>query len=245
LAGKVGQSGEFSEWQKKNSEWLSNPDFRAAVQLHLQYLALSMERAASDRPEDFLVPSRGHLEAVADLQRRFTTSNPPNQARDVLQMGIKGSLFTQAWQLKPFLKIEGAWADSPGQVEEILQQNIRPILRKQRSADLPATWDWQIQYETDLLVRERRQHVRDQFDNVRRPALLFQQAQARAELGQTARAAADGIKILQAHPAHPEFDSWVEEVSEWLEKAPPKTLPDELEKEPSKEAETDSTENSS
>jgi hypothetical protein len=242
LAGKVGQSAEFSEWQKKNAEWLSDTDFRAAVQLHLQYLALSMERAASDRPEDFLTPARQHLQAVAELQKRLAAGNSPKQAQDILQTGIKNSPFTKAWQLQPFLEFKGSWADSSGQVEQILQQTIRPILREQRSADLPATWDWQIQYETDLLQREQRQHARDQFENVRRPALLFQQAQARAEFGQTARAAADGIKILQTHPAHPDFNSWVEQIGKWLEKVPVETEPEPAEETSTKEAEVGAAE---
>lgn len=219
FAGKIGQSGEFSEWQKKNSSWLSDADFRTATQLHLAYLLLSLERAASDRPEDFLAPSREYLQKLADFQKRIASGNPPSQVRDILQADIKKSLFTQAWQLQPFLEIKGSWATSSGQAEQILDKNIRPVLLDSNSPDLLQTWDWQIQFEADLLQRERLQHNREQFENIRRPTLLFQRAEARAQLGQPARAASEAITLLQNHPAHPDYASWVGKIRAWLEAA--------------------------
>lgn len=221
LEGKVGQAGEFSDWQKRNASWLSNSDFRSAVQLHLQYLALSMDRAASKKPEDFLHPARQHLLAVAELQKRFTTSEPPNQAREILQTGIKNSPFTQAWQLQPFLEIEGPWSESSGQIEQLLQNNIRPVLRERKSPELLETYDWQIQFEADLLQRERRQHAREQFEKVRRPTLLLEKAEAQAQLGQVSRAAASALQVLQENAAHPDFNRWAEKIAQWLESAAP------------------------
>lgn len=218
FAGKVGQSGEFSDWQKKNAGWLSDPDFRQAVQLHLEYLSLSLQRAGAEDGKEFAQPSREFMEKVANFQRRLVSKeNVPSQVGEVLRSGVKGGLFAQAWSLQPFLEGLKDWADAPGNVEQILHQNIRPVLLETDGAAYLKTWDWQIDYEGALLQRERRQHARDQFEQVRQPALRFQQAAGQARLGQYQAAAQSGLDLLKNYPAHPEFSNWAKEVRQWID----------------------------
>ena len=55
--GRKDKSQAFSDWKKKNADLLRSQEMQTALALHLRYLVLSLDRAASEKEIDFVNPS--------------------------------------------------------------------------------------------------------------------------------------------------------------------------------------------
>ena len=93
------------------------------------------------------------------------------------------------------------------------------MYRKEGNKALLETWDWQISMEESRLKDVRRTHEYELFQKVRVPSLLMSKAEDTAVLGDPVSAAKEGIRILSTHPAHPQFEEWLDKVRDWIEKA--------------------------
>lgn len=223
LAGKIGQGAEFQEWKKKNEGWLNSPEFRAAVRLHLRYLALTLERAGSDEPEKFVAPSVDYLKALADAREKwfYKQKNTPGQQNDLLRGNVTSGIFARAWRLQPYFTGLKDWALSPGNPEEILDKNVRAVFVKEKNPELLKTWDWQIELEKAEMKDRRGDHALAEFETRRLPSLEFNKARAAASIGDFPTAIRGGFNVLRAQQEHPDFEKWVDEVRQWIGKAKP------------------------
>lgn len=219
LVGLSGQTTVFSDWRRNNERWLSSTEFRLAAQFQLKYLALTLQRGIAERPADMVVPSVEYLKEFVEAEQRIQAGEMSGrrEIRDLLRAPVHNGLFARAWRLSSLLERFGNWEDAAGNVEGILEKNIRSVYREQRSPLLLETWDWQIEYETSRLDDVRRQHAVDQFERVRKPSLQFGRARDQALLGEPLQAAAVGLQILKAHPEHPQFNAWADQIRRWLE----------------------------
>lgn len=219
LAGKVTQAKDSQDWNEKNKDWLHSREFQRAAQLNLEYLALTLRRAASQKPLDFIEPSISYLKTLADAEKTLFNSQEkisPAQ-KELLSGSVKTSLFAEDWKLAPFLQDVPDWEWSPGNVEGILEKNIRKAYREKKDHRLLETWDFQLAMEQARFADVRKTHELENFRLVRVPTLQIRKATDRALLGETNQAAADAMKILAANQEHPSFETWVGTIRKWLD----------------------------
>jgi hypothetical protein len=227
LAGRTAQASEFQSWRENNRGVLNSNEFRTAAQLHAEYIALSLQRAQSDKPEDFVQPSFAYLRKLEEAwSKLFNRQERPSALQNqLLRPNFREGLMAKNWNLAPFLTNLNEWEFSPGNAEGILEKNIRPHLRKAGDAKLLDTWDWQMKFEEAQFPQRDRSHAWEMFQSRRIPELRMRQAMDKAALGQQLAAARDAVEILGKFPEHPSFDEWVRNVRSWLETARNKPAP--------------------
>ncbi len=218
LRGLSGQTTVFSEWRDRNDRLLASTEFRLAAQFHLRYLALTLQRSTSDNPADFLQPSIDYLKEFVEAERKIDGGSfaSRREVRQLLNSSVNRGMFARAWRLRRVLESMDDWEEAPGNVEGILNNNIRPILRETQSPALLDTWDWQLAYERAKQKDVEREHLSEVFEQERIPALLFGRLRDVAALGDPLQAASEGVQILRAFPGHPQFDTWAGQIRQWL-----------------------------
>lgn len=221
LTGESAPAAAFAAWRDKNSSWLNSREFRAAAQLHLQYLALTLRRGQSDDPAAFLQPSRNHLENLADAHRNlFSRQENPSQAqRQLLQGNVRESIFAQQWSLAPFFREIKDWEWSAGNFGGIAEKNLRAYHRANQNAEVLAVWDWQIRLEQDLATSSRRGGGDEEFSTQRLPTLRMQRAADAAAIGRPGDAVQEALRILSDPnlQEHTDYEKWVTMTREWIE----------------------------
>lgn len=225
FTGRDGAAKDFADWKKKNADLLRSREMQDALQLHLRYLILSLQRADADKDADFTGPSWDYAQDLAATLTRWDKSdNVPREARDILNKPIGQSIFTQWLSLGDWLP-RNDWEPSSGNLDGILDKNIRATWRKSRNPQLLATWDFQIKFHADQITTDGSSHQATQFNTARRPQMLFSRADDMAALGQPNRAATEVFKLIQENPTHPDFGKWVGKLRELLKKSQPAPAP--------------------
>jgi hypothetical protein len=221
LAGRTALAADFAAWRETNRDVLNSNDFRAAAQLHAEYLVLTLKRSNSEKPEEFIQPSLDYLKSLEDAWSKvFSRQDKPSpMQKQLLEGNVREGLMAKHWDLAAFLPDLRDWEFVPGNAEGILDKNIRPLLRKENDKRIVDTWDWQMKFEESKFSPRDRSHAVEMFKNRRLPALKMRQAEDRAATGDPLRAARDAVVVLTQHPEHPSFDQWVENVRKWLDAA--------------------------
>lgn len=214
-------ASDFVSWRDQNKATLNSNEFRAAAQLHAEYLSITLQRAASEKPEDFVRPSLEYLDKLSNAWSSLFSrqENTPQLQNAMLRTSVRDGVLAKLWELAPFLPDLRNWEFVPGNAEGILDKNIRPFLREQKDSRLVETWDWQMKFEESQFKPRDRSHAVEMFQTRRIPDLKMRQAADRAALGDPVQAARQGVEVLTQFPAHPGFDDWVASVRGWLEEA--------------------------
>ena len=135
------KSGDFRDWKRKNSDKLSNGDFKAALRHQLRWLVLTLEAASEEPDRDQLA-----VEAGKALESIIAQAEDLSSQRAVLQQPVTDSVFARAYSVNS-LKIEN-WPLSPADIKSIFEQVILPPLRQPgRLAALKAAWTKRMAYE--------------------------------------------------------------------------------------------------
>lgn len=240
LAGKVSQAQDWQAWKDKNSELFVTKEFRGALQLHLQYMLLTIKRAQSKEPADFVVPSIAYLKELAAWEIESSKAAEVNElmqaaqaqggkkaggpkgggkgngGAQILKESVANSVFAKAWNLAPFISGLQGWEMTPSNAEGILEQNIRAVYRPKKDPKILETWDWQIQMEEARLENAKKTHLKETFRTRRLPELEMKKGADRAKIGQPVEAASDAMKILSNNMDHPSFEKWVKIARQWL-----------------------------
>lgn len=225
FSGRDGAAKDFADWKKNNAELLRSREMQDALQLHLRYLVFSLQRADAGKEADFSAPSWAYVQDLAATLTRWDKSNNvPREARDILNKPLNQSIFTQWLSLGPWLP-QGDWESSSGNLDGILDKNIRPNWRKDRNPQLLATWDFQIKFHADRITTDGSNHQAAQFNTTRRPQLLLTRADDIATLGMPNRATTEVFNLIQENPTHPDFGQWVGKLRDLLKKAQPAPAP--------------------
>jgi hypothetical protein len=216
---------EFADWKKKQAELLRSREMRDALQLHIRYLILSIQRSDAGEDADISAPSWAYAQDLAATLTRWNkTENVPREARDILNKSINDSIFTKWLSLSPWLP-KSDWELDSGNLDGILDKNIRPTWRKSGNPQLLTTWDFQMKFHADQITTDGSNHQAAEFNTTRRPQMLFSRAEDLASMGQPNRAATEVFAIVKDNPTHPDFGKWVGQLRDLLEKSLPGTAP--------------------
>lgn len=218
LDGRGSNAMEVAEWNKKNADLLRSREMQDALQFHLRYLVMALQRSDAPDGAKFAAPSFAYARDVADYMARADKSGKmPREAREILDAPLARSPFVQWLSLGPWLPPAEVWEPAPANIEKILEKNVRAAWRAERKPELLQTWDFQLQFEADRATLSGSEHTAAQFNTMRRPQLIFARAQDAALTGQTNRGARDIFELLQKYPGHPDFDQWAKALRRLLE----------------------------
>jgi hypothetical protein len=207
----------FSEWRRANAEQLRSDSFAAAAQLHVRYLQAGLEYDA-DKPEASADTSWQYVQSLAQVLADPKLAPTTPLARDLLFKPAKDSEISQWLMIGPTWPPDKVWAPQAGNIDDILQKNIRQIWRDKRDPRLLSTWDLQIQLGEEST--KNNQQAAEKFAQEQKPRLLFARAKDLAALGQPNRAATEIFSLARSNPTHPDFTTWVNELKSFLATAP-------------------------
>jgi hypothetical protein len=209
---------DMSDWKKKNADLLRDKNFQEAVQMHLRYLLLSLERGSSEDPARWAEPS---MQYARDLARLLTDKNnrpAPAPARELLAKPAAEGPFARWLRLDPLLPPKNEWEPAAGNLAGILEKNVRGPWRTAADPRIDTAWQLELEAGAALADADGTDRAIEEFNTRTAPGLLFRRALDRAATGQPNRAAADILEVARRHPSHPDFPQWAAKLREMLEK---------------------------
>ncbi len=206
------QAKPQSEGRRALAEELRSDSFQAAAQLHARYLQMALEYD----PQNKTASANASWEYAQALAR--TLSDPKlspssNLAKELLQKPAKESVISRWLNVAHKWPSDKNWSPQAGNLDDILDKNVRSAWREQQDPRLLSTWDLQIRMAED--DAKSQPSNADKFA-ISKPRLLFSRARDMAALGQPNRAASEIFLIAQSNPNHPDFSQWVSEIKKLL-----------------------------
>lgn len=240
--GLKNKGGSYADWKSSKAAMLRAKEMQTALILHLRYLALSLERKGSDKPELFVPASLAYVNdlAAADalfLKQAQSVAQQASSDRDreqqaidrdaiklkdeLLNKALTDSIFVKWLRLGSSLPKGDDWELTPGNLSGILEKNIRPVFRQAKNPALLPTYELEMKVLADRVTMSHRDHDATEFNTVVRPRIQLARANDMAELGQKNRAATEIYTMVKSYPQHPDFSKWVQRLRELLTPASP------------------------
>lgn len=215
FAGRAKESADFGAWSKKNTDLLRSAEMRQAIQFHVRYLLLSLQRR--ENPSADLTPAL--LQYAADLAEadvKAPFGRLPREAGDLLNKPVSEGVFAKWLLLAERLPDPKLWEPNAGNLAGILEKNIRTPLRGNNDPLVIRTWDLQIKALNDSAQSDANPVEAGRIKSIALPAAMFGRATDRAALGQPNRAATEILQLLRTNPAHPDWPDWAAKLKDLL-----------------------------
>lgn len=209
FAGLTREGTAFRDWRSDNAERLRSRDFHAALQFHLNYLVLTLDKAA-DRDMAELGP-----QVMAYAEELRPRSNLESEHRDLLRRPITNSIFVRWLGLERMLQGVQDWEMSPGDIDGIYQKSLLPWMRERGDQRVFQYWDERLRTAREQ-VDGGTEFAHEQFRYVEAPRILWNRAQEYLHFNQPGRAISAMFSIMQDYPQHPDFNAWYGQVEELL-----------------------------
>ena len=232
--------GRFQQWKLDNKEKLVSSDFTAAVQLHVQYLALVCRQALGEKEAPKAAEWAAYWETL------FQSKDVPENPAELPEAKIKGgkkqgaasrrqgnaggdefgkpaveSCLVRDRQLQGFLAGVKEAEVSSGSVDGVFNKVVRPRLREAKNRDLLRLWDRRIVAMDEQAEKGAKTLGADDFKVLRRPELLWDRADDLEAIGDQESAWARKMEILKSYPYHPKTEEWIAELKEALGEGSP------------------------
>jgi hypothetical protein len=215
--GRRDRASAFGEWKKANGDLMRSSEFQEAVAMHVRYLLLGMERLEAQSPEEMAQPSLDYATELARLWQEIDDlDKPPRPLLDLLEKPAAGGVFARWLDLDGWIYRGDDWEPVAGNIQGILENNVRKAWRKTKNPKLVGAHDLQLDSEAARVASGRLVHEADTFHAVRRPRLVFARANDIAAIGFPNQAANEILALARAHPRHPDFEKWTARIREIL-----------------------------
>jgi len=208
----VGQSREqteFHEWKKQMADTLKSVELQTAVRFHLNYLVISLQRAQGGTVPQLLPALIAYTDQVTQSGNISSRQDPLRKSiEDMLKKSIAESIFAKWYGTTKYLQDLKEWETIPGNCEGIWQKVILPQLRKDKDQRAVQYWDTKLQREAQSASASDLTFYVEQFNNMRKPELLWSRAQDVLAIGHRNQAINEMAAILKGWPDHPRFNEW-------------------------------------
>lgn len=217
FAGKDAQAAEFAEWKRNNAELLRSDRLQRAIQLHLHYLMLGMQRTTEkETSASMAAPAMQYAKDLASFLAEKSPQPLPREGAELLQRPARDGIFSRWLAMQDLLPDDKQWEPAAGNIDGILEKNVRVPWRKEKDPRLLAAWDLQIDvlsrraFAADLNIEA------DEIGKTAKPRLVFKKADDKVLLGQPNAAQKDMLELIRQYPAHPDWSAWVARLRELL-----------------------------
>jgi len=237
-SGKSGGGYDYADWLKKQDKVLHDRGMQTCVQLHLKYLALTLRAAAGVQRKDLQQPVNDYIKDLMEVEKllyrkddnkkedskKATPNTPANAAAfagwldlspqigELLNKPVNTAVFSEWLGLGPLLGRPKNWEMAPGNLTGILDKNLRPFLREQKSRELIVSWDFQISHDEAASRASNLNHEADKFDSITKPGLRWSRAEDLIVLDQSGQGLQEMIVLIRTYPQHPDFAKWLARV---------------------------------
>lgn len=192
---------QFHEWKKKQADHLHA--MQNAIRLHLQYLAMTLERDAGVEVKDLAPQLIGYTQQV------LADRDALDEQDEMMNKPLSGSIFVKWLQIANYVSEVQNWEMAPGNVDGIFEKSILPEFRRLKDPRLLEYWDLRIQREADDAAKTKRTFDMDTFNQATKPKLLWSRSQELIVLGLKNRAINDMFTIIKSYPSHPDSAGWI------------------------------------
>jgi len=209
--GKPNAGSRFSEWRSSKADALGSRGFQTAARLHLQYLGLTLRQIGDPDTDVRVAETLRYVEELVNARTSMGADlNASEEAKELLNKPLQESVFAKASDLGQLLTNQKEWELSAGNIDGILEKNLRRILRKDKDPRLSDTWDMQIRVEQELAGKTQNDLAGATFASTRRPQLLWRKANDLVAIGQPVRGLSLMLETIRTNPSHPDIEGWVE-----------------------------------
>lgn len=215
--------GEAAGWVDDNDEWLYCKAHAAALQVQLNYLALTLQAAAttskleSDRERELseLFPLlMDHIDSVIDMPDPPGSSGfkTPKGRRLSFHESLNGSVFDQRYDLHTvFSKLKENWELDPFDIGGIYESSIMPYLRLNAPDQLVSAWQRRIDGERKIAARKEGK-AEFNFNRLKLPSLEWGMHKDAFFANPSPQNAGRMIAHISEHKqTHPDAGDWVQE----------------------------------
>jgi hypothetical protein len=203
FAGQNRESGQFREWRKREEAHLKNSVFRTALRMHLNYLAISIERAGGREMKEILPSLLNYINTWSPVLGQLRGE------KDWVMAPVNGSIFAKWYQAGDMLGGLKDWELVPGNIGGMYDKSIIPEMRRQKDPRLLTVWDERIQRESAAASGAQLQIESARFNEIRLPALQWERAQDMLLLGDRAKALNEMFGVIKQHPGHSQAETWL------------------------------------
>lgn len=209
FAGLTREGTQYRDWRSENAERLRSRNFQTALQLHLTYLALTLEHAGG-RPIDDIAPQLFRFTEEIRGQDEMI-----REQRDLLRGSVAEGVFARWLNLGPMLAEAEDWEMSPHNLNGMYQQTLLPWMRERGDQRVFQYWDARIQQEAER-AEEQGDFDWEQFETIRLPNLQWNRAEEYFHLGRPREGLEAKLRVIRANRDHPNFDRWYEDLESLL-----------------------------
>lgn len=211
--GQNRENTQLRDWKKKNEEKLKSRDLQLALRLHLQYLTMTLRRAAGATNEELLSSLISYCQQV-DMEKQNLASQ-----NELMRKPIHESVFVKWQNLGPILQGIKGWEMHPGNTDAIADKSILPIYREKKDIRLIDYWNNKIQKESSEVALSKLTFNNENFENIRKPSLMWSRAQDCLQIGLRNKAIGEMFNLVKTYPNHPENKAWFSKLESVLQTA--------------------------
>jgi hypothetical protein len=209
--GKPNAGPKFADWKKSKSDLLGSRGLQVAAPLHLQYLAISLRQAGEPDTDARVKESLDYVAKLGESSASHGQDlNAFGETKELMNKPLQEGAFAQAAQIGGVLTNLKDWELVPGNIDGILEKNVRRVLRQKKDPRAIETWDLQIDLEQKIANESDNEIAVANFTNSRRPQLLWRKANEFVALGQPVRGLSLMVELIRANPNHPDMERWLD-----------------------------------
>ncbi len=211
FAGQDRESTKYREWQEKNTDRLRDKTFQRAVQLHLNYLLLTISRANGAELDVLLTPLVAHATELQEDSHKALRNH-----KDMLAEELAKSVFVRRYGLQAWFNGLQDWEMNPGNANGIFEKNILPAMRKAGDARVLNYWDQRIQRESanSLLGGA---FAQQRFKDETLPTLQMRRAEELFHIDRASEGVSAMFEIIRDNPQHSSFNAWADQLKQRVE----------------------------
>jgi hypothetical protein len=216
--GQNNESVQFLGWKKKQADNLKSKGFREALRLHLSYLSLTLQRL-NGADIKALLPALVSYAYEVQADGEFIADGA-----ELLDQPLVRGIFAQYFGISSLLAGVKDWEMTPHNIDSIYAKTILPVYRESKDPRAVEYWSQRIQTEADRAANTNRTFEVEDFNQLRKPQLLWSRAEEMGRIGLKNRSASEMLAVIKAYPTHPDAAGWIGRLESLLqeESQPPK-----------------------
>ena len=216
-----GSNADFADWSRDQADLLRSEMMQNSVALHARYLLLGMmarrtagkaDNSGDDTPRQCLAYAK---QLSAFLAERDGGAKGPKEARELLDKPFQEAVFARWLGLSDYLPGKDQWEEKPGNLEGILEKNVRIPLRAKKDAAVLGAWDLQIEFLRARASQAGKAGATG-INETDLPRAFYGRALDKKLLGMRNAFLRDTLALAKQHPGHPDWDKWTKSLRDEL-----------------------------